>query len=131
MSFTFMKIRDKKMCLTSAGMPPVYFYSSNSETIEEISMKGMPLGAMANFPYKVYERELKSGDTILFLTDGLPEQMNNQEEMFDYIRVKERFVESAEKSPQEIIDHLVSAGDRWMDGAVQEDDISFAVIKVK
>ena len=131
MSFTFMKIRDKKMYLTSAGMPPVYFFSSNSETIEEISMKGMPLGAMANFPYRVYERELKPGDTILFLTDGLPEQMNKDEEMFDYIRVKERFVESAEKSPQEIIEHLISAGDRWMDGASQEDDITFVVVKVK
>ena len=112
-------------------MPPVYYYSKENKEVEEIVIQGMPLGAMRKFSYKLIEKELKTGDTILLLTDGLPEQMNAKEEMFDYSRVKENFMQLAENSPHEIITKLTSAGDKWMEGTVQADDISFVVIKVK
>jgi serine phosphatase RsbU (regulator of sigma subunit) len=86
---------------------------------------------MRNALYNTVERELKIGDTILLLTDGLPEQMNPNEEMFDYSRVKQHFDEIVENPPNTIIEKLVEAGDNWMDGRVQDDDITFVVIRVK
>ena len=77
------------------------------------------------------EKELKSGDTILLLTDGLPEQMNNEEEMFDYQRVKSSFGKIINQTPEEIINELVKAGDTWMNGRAQDDDITFVVIRIK
>jgi serine phosphatase RsbU (regulator of sigma subunit) len=91
----------------------------------------MPLGAMRNASYNMIEKELKSGDTILLLTDGLPEQMNNEEEMFDYSRVKSNFSKIIDHKPDEIINELVKAGDDWMNGRVQDDDITFVVIRIK
>ncbi len=131
MSFCYAKIDKHKLYLTSAGMPPVYLFSNETKTAEEIIIHGMPLGAMKKFSYGLIEKELNSGDVILFLTDGLPEQMNSNEEMFDYIRVRENFSQFANESPQRIIDKLIAKGDEWMDGAVQADDISFVVVKVK
>lgn len=131
MSFCYLKIDGCRLSITSAGMPPVYYYSKENKEVEEIVIQGMPLGAMRKFSYKLIEKELKTGDTILLLTDGLPEQMNTKEEMFDYSRVKENFMQVAENSPDNIITQLTSAGDSWMNGVVQADDISFVVIKVK
>jgi serine phosphatase RsbU (regulator of sigma subunit) len=131
MSFSYLKIEDNKLKITSAGMPPIFFYNSISNEIEEIVIQGMPLGAMKNFPYKVIEKEINSGDIILLLTDGLPEQMNVKEEMFDYSRVKSNFYSVSSNPPEEIINHLVAAGDDWMNGRLQDDDISFVVIRVK
>jgi serine phosphatase RsbU (regulator of sigma subunit) len=131
MSFSYLKFENNKVHITSAGMPPVFYYNSKSKEIEEIIIQGMPLGAMKNFPYKVIEKEINSGDTILLLSDGLPEQMNSKEEMFDYERVKNSFLSSILNDPDEIINNLVKAGDGWMDGTVQEDDITFTVIKIK
>jgi len=74
---------------------------------------------------------LKSGDTILLLNDGLPEQMNNEEEMFDYSRVKSDFSKILNHNPDEIINELVKAGDNWMNGRAQDDDIAFVVIRIK
>ena len=91
----------------------------------------MPLGAMRNAKYNNCEKELNSGDTILLLTDGLPEQMNNKEEMFDYERVKQHYISNINNSPNEIIEKLVEAGDSWMDGRIQDDDITFVVVRVK
>jgi serine phosphatase RsbU (regulator of sigma subunit) len=131
MSFSYLKIEGNKLQLTSAGMPPVYYHNSINGSVDEIIIQGMPLGAMKSFPYKVENREIHSGDTILLLTDGLPEQMNSKEEMFDYVRVKNKFSELINLSPKEIIDNLVTEGDRWMNGTVQADDITFVVIKFK
>ncbi len=86
---------------------------------------------MRKFNYSLIEREIKSGDKILLLTDGLPEQMNDKEEMYDYPRVKENFKDFAENSPQDIINKLVASGDQWMHGAVQADDITFVVLEVR
>lgn len=131
MSFSYLKIEENKLTVTSAGMPPIFYYDSISKSVEEIIIQGMPLGAMRNFPYKVIEKEIKSGDTILLLTDGLPEQMNSEEEMFDYSRVKNHFGEVIEQSPETIIEKLVKAGDDWMGSRIQDDDITFVVIRVK
>jgi ligand-binding sensor domain-containing protein/serine phosphatase RsbU (regulator of sigma subunit) len=131
MSFSLMRIKGCKLQLTSAGMPPVYYYDKQTNQVEEILIQGMPLGAMKKFSYPVVERELKSGDTLLLLTDGLPEQMNNNDEMFDYSRVKSCFKEVAENDPQVVIDKLVKIGDDWMGSRTQADDITLLVIKVK
>jgi len=131
MSFSLLRFDDSKLLITSAGMPPIYYYDSNKKEVEEITIQGMPLGAMRKFSYKLVEREIKSGDTLLLLSDGLPEQMNMNEEMFGYPRVSERFKDFVNDTPENIIQNLVKSGEEWMDGSNQEDDISFVVIKVK
>ena len=131
MSFSYLKIENRKLSVTSAGMPPVFYFNNQKKEIEEILIQGMPLGAMKNFAYKVVAKEVNSGDIILLLSDGLPEQMNSKEEMFDYSRVKTNFSKFADRKPDEIINTLVQAGDEWMNGTAQADDITFVVIKVK
>lgn len=131
MSFSLLKFENNKLFITSAGMPPVYYYNKDTQDMEEIIIQGMPLGAMRKFSYKVVEKEIKSGDTLLLLTDGLPEQMNASEEMFGYPRVSDRFKDFVNDTPENIIQNLVKSGEEWMGGTTQEDDISFVVIKVK
>jgi len=55
---------------------------------------------MKSFPYVIHETELSAGDTILLLTDGLPEQKDANGEMFDYTRVQEKLKEVAECAPK-------------------------------
>lgn len=131
MSFSLLKIKDNKLTLTSGGMPPVYYFSCDAQKVEEIIIQGMPLGAMKNSRYNAVEKDLKTGDTILLFTDGLPEQMNNREKMLDYPAVKNRFEEVASHDPEYIIKEMVKLGDDWMGEVAQADDISMVVIKVK
>ncbi len=51
--------------------------------------------------------------------------------MFGYERVTEEYEKVAEKYPEEIIEHMKSAGSDWADGDEPDDDITFVVIKVK
>ncbi len=76
MAFSLLKINRNHLQFSSAGMPPMYIYRNESKRVEEIDMRGMPLGAIKNFKYNLYETELNTGDCILLLSDGYPELSN-------------------------------------------------------
>ena len=131
MAFTMVRLKGDSVSFSSAGMPPVYLYKKREASVKEILLKGMPLGAMKTFPYTLHETKLESGDTLLLLTDGLPEQKNAREEMFDYGRVEQAFAELGTAAPNDTIKKLVEAGESWMEGVIQDDDITLMVIRKK
>jgi len=131
MAMLLVRISGHKMIVSAAGMPPILIYRSETGTIEEIVIKGLPLGGPSGFSYQKRETNLNPGDTILLMSDGFPELFNEKMETLDDHRVKEIFREIAVKSPDEIIAHLNEAGERWSNGKPQDDDITFVVLKFK
>ncbi|MDP2304129.1 MAG: SpoIIE family protein phosphatase [Ignavibacteria bacterium] len=131
MAFMMIKIKSNKIEFANAGMPPLFIFRKKSKVVEEIILNGMPLGAMKNFPYETKELEIFSGDTILLLSDGLPELKNGKNEQYDYERVKSEFNSVAEKSPNQVVEYLNNSATEWMNGIEPDDDITFVVIKVK
>lgn len=131
MAFIMLKIKSNKLEFANAGMPPLYIYRRQSEGVEEIMINGMPLGAMKNFPYEIKELEISSGDTILLLSDGLPELKNEKNEQYSYARVKDEFMSAAQKNSNEIVEHLKNSASEWSNEIEPDDDVTFVVIKVK
>jgi serine phosphatase RsbU (regulator of sigma subunit) len=131
MAFTLVRLHDESLSMASAGMPPAFLYRKADASVEEILLKGMPLGAMKMFPYPLHNTALQPGDTLLLLTDGLPELRNPAGELFEYARVKETFVRAIDGTCEEIMSTLVAAGESWMDTSQQDDDITLLVIKRK
>lgn len=131
MCMTVLKIQQNKMIMSAAGMPPTLLYRNNTKQLEEITIKGMPLGAVDQFPYDIRETELNSGDTLFLMSDGLPELFDQNKELYGYERVQNEFHKVAEKSPEQIIDRLKSTAVDWSGGNDPNDDVTFVVIKVK
>ena len=131
MAFIMLKIKANKLVFANAGMPSLFIYRNKTREVEETMLHGMPLGAMKNFPYEIKETEISSGDTILLLSDGLPELKNEKNEQYDYERVKEEFNLAADKSPNDIVEYMKSSASKWSNGIESDDDVTFVVIKVK
>ena len=131
MALTVAKVRNHQMQIAAAGMPFALVYRIDSRRIEEVVLKGMPLGSVRNFNYQQEELDLKKGDTVLFMSDGFPEMFNEQNEELGEERAKTLFLEAAEKSPEQIIEHLVKAGKKWANGQDQKDDVTFMIIRFK
>jgi len=131
MALTIARFKDHQMHVAAAGMPFPLIYRSSTGRVEEIMLKGMPLGGFANFPYRDKTVHLDKGDTVLFMSDGLGEMFNLQDEMLGEEQVKRLFKETAANSSQEIIEHLKKAGEAWAEGRNQQDDVTFVVIKIK
>jgi serine phosphatase RsbU (regulator of sigma subunit) len=131
MCLSILKIKGNQLTMSAAGMPHALLYRSENNKVEEIILKGMPLGAVKDFPYQLKTAELKSGDTLLLLSDGLPELFNSDKEMFGYDRVSKEYEKIASKEATEIIEHLKDIGANWMNGKDPDDDITFVVFKLK
>jgi serine phosphatase RsbU (regulator of sigma subunit) len=129
MSFTMIKIKENEMLFSSAGMPPAYIFRASTLKMEELSLEEMPLGAMKDYKYQVMKEQLQSGDTLLLMSDGLPELKNPDGDIFDYPRVEEVFRDVADQAPQAIVDRLVDAGEIWRKDQVADDDVTLMVIK--
>jgi serine phosphatase RsbU (regulator of sigma subunit)/ligand-binding sensor domain-containing protein len=131
MCLTMLKISGNKIQMSAAGMPPVFIYKRGSQTIEEHVIKGMPLGTFNDFPYSIVESDISIGDTILLMSDGFPELLNNEKEMYGYKRARNYFEEIAGETPENIISKLKTAGSEWVKDKDPDDDVTFVVIKVK
>jgi serine phosphatase RsbU (regulator of sigma subunit) len=131
MSLTLVKIKENQMLFSSAGMPPSYIYRSSTLKVEELSFEGMPLGAMKSYKYQVKKDKLDNGDTLLLMSDGLPELKNPEGEIFDYTRVEEVFRDVAGASAQVIVDRLVDAGELWRKNQLADDDVTLMVLKAR
>jgi serine phosphatase RsbU (regulator of sigma subunit) len=131
MAMLIAKIEGNKMSFVSAGMPPILIYRKTNKLVEELRFPGLPLGAALQNHYAENITILNTGDTILFMSDGFPELFNDKKEILDYDKANNIFASIAEKSSDEIINKLYNEVDIWKNGADQQDDITFVVIKVK
>ncbi len=131
MCLTMLKIKGDKLQISTAGMPPSFIFRRDTRVVEEHLFKAMPLGSMEKFPYEIKDTTLKAGDTILLMSDGLPELKNNAGEMYGYKKIRNGFEDVAEKSPEDIISYLKNEGSSWVNDEAPDDDVTFVVIKVK
>jgi len=131
MALSLIRIKDNKLTVASAGMPHVLVCRGAKKKMEEILLKGPPLGGFSNFSYQQKTTKLGINDTVLLMSDGFPEQFNEKDEMIGYDRVKEIFTEVAHKTPDEIVSHLNKEVKKWRNQRAQDDDITFVVLKFK
>ena len=131
MAMTLATFDNNRLTLAGAGMPPALIYRADENRVEEILLEGMPLGGFIGTERQEASYQLQSGDTILLMSDGLPEMLNTENEMLDYPKTKELFEEVADQPPEAIIDHLFEASTSWAGGEPQADDVTLVVIKVR
>jgi len=131
MAMTIAKLKGNRILLSSAGMPFTLIFRNESKLVEEIILKGMPLGSLKDFPYQLKKIKLSKGDTILFMSDGFPELFNEKNEMLGYEKAAEIFKKVASEPVKIVVEKLLDSAKEWANGHPQEDDITFVVLKVK
>lgn len=131
MAMSLVRLQGNRIWMTGGGMPPILIYRAATGQVEEILFEGMPLGASSQPIYQEQKSELGPGDVVLMMSDGLPERLNEADEMLEYPRTAALFAEAADKTPTEICAHLAQGGDQWANGRPQDDDITFVVLKAR
>jgi serine phosphatase RsbU (regulator of sigma subunit) len=129
MAMTMLKIKGGSFSISAAGMPSTLIYRGATGTVEEINLRALPLGSIASVKYQKQEFELEANDLIVLMSDGFPEMFNENGEMLGSEAAGEILRETANSSPQEIINRLVSAGENWAASRPADDDVTFVVIK--
>jgi len=114
------------------GMPPLYLLRASGH-VEELAIEGLPLGAMEMAVYQPTEFQLKNSDLLLLMSDGLPECINDNGELFGYVRLLAEIKKAGKMSPNAsgVVKHLIRAIDDWSNHTPQNDDMTLVALKVK
>ncbi len=131
MALAMLRIENYSFTVSAAGMPPVFIYRKENDIVETVTLKAPPLGALKSFDYRYDYINAEPGDTVLLLTDGLPELFNREKKMFGYDCVGECLKEVGTKGSEEIVSHLNKKADEWLNYKPRDDDMTFVVITFK
>lgn len=120
----------RRLTLASAGMPPVLVHRAATNTVDEIALGATPLGTLGT-TYEQTKVDLHSGDTVLFLTDGFPELMNDAGQQLGYGAALDAFAEAARgANASAVIESLAAISARWHGDAPPNDDVTFVIARV-
>ncbi|MFC2947777.1 PP2C family protein-serine/threonine phosphatase [Virgibacillus sediminis] len=80
-----------KLRYASAGHEPGFYYNAETDKFQEIEARGLVLGVSADAGYQQYEQDIKKGDMVILLTDGVTEcrdgdRFIEMDEVLDVIR---------------------------------------------
>jgi sigma-B regulation protein RsbU (phosphoserine phosphatase) len=131
MALTLVKVQGDRLYCSVAGMPPILIYRAVTQTIEELPLRGAPLGGPSNYPYHQAEITLAPHDVVLLMSDGLPERFNPASELFEYERTKDALSAHAYAAPRAIAEGLLRTSDEWANGRPLDDDLTLVVLKRK
>ena len=129
MAFNMARFWDNKVEFTSAAMPPVYHYHSNTGEVDEVLLGGLPLGSIKDETFALEEFDFNIGDSLVFISDGLPEAENSQGEMLGYEAVYDCVKANGKESAEEQKQALLDLGSAWLGELRNQDDITIVVVK--
>jgi serine phosphatase RsbU (regulator of sigma subunit)/ligand-binding sensor domain-containing protein len=140
MAMAVIRLRDHTVELAGAGLPAALLYRKATGDVEQVPLKGVPLGSPITVPHKSVQLDIAPGDTLLVMTDGFPELFNPLREMLGYGTTVDIFREVAHLGPDEILNHLSKTARSWASGEKEvhngmhieyDDDVTFVIIKMK
>jgi serine phosphatase RsbU (regulator of sigma subunit) len=130
MALSLARFDPRKLTVASAGMPPVLVHRASAGTVEEIALQATPLGTFGS-DYPQTSVPLDRGDTVLFLSDGFPELMNDAGQQLGYTGTIETFAMAAKAgSADDVIAALSDVARKWHGEAAPNDDVTFVVVRV-
>ncbi len=120
--------RPRRLTLCNAGAePPVIF--RNGEILKP-KAEGVPIGLLEDRRYEEIAIETQIGDTILFYSDGIEDQLNAKEEDYTRGRVQRLLKKYGLETPKAIADRIFDDLDNFRDGTAITDDQSVVVMRV-
>lgn len=100
--------------------------------IIKLEIGGMILGVIKTMmPYKSEIIQLQKDDVLVMFTDGISEAMNRRGEEFTDAALEKLCLDISDKSAENILKTIQEEVQKFTDGAIQSDDITLVILKVK
>jgi serine phosphatase RsbU (regulator of sigma subunit) len=114
----------------SAGHNPVILFRKEAGAFESLEKTGPGLGLIEGVNYPIRETQpLAPGDILLLYTDGLPEAMSPDKELYGEERMRTLLAGLQERTPAEIVQQFIRAVTEWTRTEVFVDDLTLVVVK--
>lgn len=116
--------------VASAGHNHQILFRQSTKSIELLSAKGPPLGAIPEADYKEKLYHYESGDLLILYTDGITEaykenyQQYGEDRLFDIIR------KNYDKTPKELVKIIFDDVQKFINGFEMMDDATLMIVRL-
>ena len=119
--------------LCNAACPYPYHFHAETHNVNELQVEAYTLGVRSDTTYDVIETQLYSGDCVVFLSDGIIEAGNEEDEPFGFERTTEVIWKACQTEPnsEAIIDRILEDVAAFKGSASQTDDMTCVVLRLK
>ncbi|MGZ7041488.1 MAG: SpoIIE family protein phosphatase, partial [Thermoanaerobaculia bacterium] len=122
LAFTIFDLGRGTIRHTNAGHLYPYLLREGRDTPISIESPSLPLGVRAAIVTRTVELELKEGDTVVYLSDGIVEAQDERGEPFGFEQLERLLAEQTERSPSAIRDTILDAVARHSGTRPADDD---------
>jgi sigma-B regulation protein RsbU (phosphoserine phosphatase) len=112
----------------SGAVQPVFCRAGTSETVRA---EGFPLGLFPDVTYDELTVTADPGDVVIFVSDGILDAENAEEEMYGSERLSGLLCSQRENSAHEIADAILADVSRFQGSHDRFDDETIIVLKVR
>lgn len=120
--------KNKIFTYSNAGHNPPILLRESGE-LQYLNEGGMALGIFANSTYEENSILLKSGDIVLFYTDGVTEVKDENDIEFNEQRLIDAARETRDKPAARIIEYIVDQTEKFKKDSKFIDDLTLIVLK--
>ncbi len=132
MSFAVIDTLSKTLTFSNAGQALPLLKRDGEIQYLKVEGARFPLGIQEKVQYGEATIQLQPGDVVMFYTDGIPEAMNEKNELFDFERLETTIRNLATSiRAAEVIEALVNEVSQFSGAAKQHDDMTVVVVQVK
>lgn len=125
-----LHVPSRKLLVASAGHPPVMRLSASRE-IKPLEAEGMLIGIIDDYEYESCEVILNPGDRLFAYSDGVVEQLGDNDEEFGDPRLIEIISATGSNPLPDAIRSLEDAVVDWSPGGRLNDDLSILALQLK
>lgn len=130
--YGIINVRTGEFTFARAGHNPVILRRSDGES-HHLQPNGIGIGLDRGIGFdNVMEEslvQLRSGDTLVFYTDGFSEARNAKHEEYGDRRLLERVASAAADTAHALLDEVYTDVDRFVAGAERHDDMTMLVVR--
>jgi serine phosphatase RsbU (regulator of sigma subunit) len=127
MCYAMLDLNSNMLHLANAGHNYPLLLTEN--TLEEIGLPGLPLGIDDSIEYEEDKVKIEPGSSVIFYTDGVPEAMDRDGNLFTFERFKEAVQLHRELDAGDMVAALLGEIASFTQGAAQSDDITILVLQ--
>ena len=133
MAYSILDATTGRLTLSRAGHEPALHFHKETDRVEMLRSPGLALGIDSGSVFERVTRDqeviLKSGDCVLFYTDGVKEAQDQNEEEFGMGRMCEAFRLAAPLGAEAVLAKMQDELKKFSGDGPQMDDITLVVIE--
>ncbi len=129
MLFALWNDENRTLQVANSGAVQPFFCRAGQSVA--VRAEGFPLGLFPNVVYEEFNVATQPGDALVFVSDGILDAENENEEMYDQDHLAGLLCSHRDKSAQEIADAVLADVTRFQGSRERFDDETIIVLKVR